>query len=67
MKTSDYVTVMITLTSNSIVHSFFVKQQWQVVDKWEGSGGGLQGKIGFHVPGKDQIGVSDFQFRGESD
>ena len=25
-------------------------------------GGGLQGKFGFHVPGKDQLGVSDFRF-----
>lgn len=62
MKTGDYLTVMIAVTSNSIVHSFFVQQQWQVVDKWETPGGGLQGKVGFHVPGKDQIGVSDFRF-----
>ncbi|MGO9012060.1 MAG: protein kinase domain-containing protein [Bryobacteraceae bacterium] len=67
MKTSDYVSVMITVTPNSIVNSFFVQQRWQVVDKWEKPGGGLQGKIGFHVPGKDQIGVSDFQFHGEPD
>ncbi|MGB9455005.1 MAG: PEGA domain-containing protein [Bryobacteraceae bacterium] len=62
VKTSDYVSIMITVASNSIVHSLFVQQQWQVVDKWERPGGGLQGKIGFHLPGKDQIGVSDFRF-----
>ena len=62
VKTSNYVSIMITVTSNSIVHSLFVQQQWQVVDKWERPGGGLQGKIGFHLPGKDQIGVSEFRF-----
>jgi len=67
MKTSDYVSVMITVTSSSIVHSFFVQQQWQVVDRWERPGGGVQGKIGFHVPGKDQIGVSDFRFTANLD
>ena len=62
IKTNDYVSVTIAVTASSIVHSFFVKQQWQVVDKWETPGGGLQGKFGFHLPGKDQIGVSEFRF-----
>ena len=39
-----------------------VQQQWQAVDKWERPGGALHGKFGFHVPGKDQLGVSDFRF-----
>jgi hypothetical protein len=39
-----------------------VEQKWQEVDKWETPGGGLRGKFGFHVPGKDQLGVSDFRF-----
>lgn len=63
LKANGYVSVMIAVTGNSIVHSFFVKQQWQVVDKWERPGGGLQGKFGFHVPGRDEIGVSDFRFK----
>ncbi len=62
IKAKDYVSVMIAITPGAIVHSFFVQQQWQAVDKWERQGGGLQGKFGFHVPGKDQIGVSDFRF-----
>jgi len=61
IKTKDYVSVMITVTAGSIIHKFYEKE-WQDVDKWERPGGGLQGKFGFHVPGKDQIGVSDFQF-----
>ena len=62
MKISDYVTVMIKVTPSSIVHSFRVQKDWKVADKWDRPGEGLQGKIGFHVPGKDQIGVSQFSF-----
>jgi hypothetical protein len=62
LKVKDYVSVMITTTPGAIVHSFLVEQKWQEVDKWETPGGGLQGKFAFHVPGKDQLGVSDFRF-----
>jgi hypothetical protein len=62
IKTKDYVSVMITVTPGAVVHSFLVQQKWQEVDKWETPGGGLQGKFGFRVPGKDQLGVSDFRF-----
>jgi hypothetical protein len=62
IKTKDYVSVMIAVTPGAVVHSFLVQQKWQEVDKWETPGGGLQGKFGFHVPGKDQLGVSDFRF-----
>ena len=61
-KVSGYVSVMIAVTSGSVVHSLLVDRQWQVVDRLERSGGGLQGKFGFHVPGKDQIGVSEFRY-----
>jgi hypothetical protein len=61
IKTKDWVRIMITVTPSSIVHSFYV-QQWQEVDKWDRPGGGLEGKFGFHVPGKDEIGVSDLRF-----
>jgi hypothetical protein len=62
IKTKDYVSVMIAVTPGAVGHSFLVQQKWQEVDKWEMPGGGLQGKFGFHVPGKDQLGVSDFRF-----
>ena len=62
IKTKDYVSVQVAVTSSSIVHSFLVDRQWHVVDKWDRPGGGLQGKFGFHVPGRDQLGVSDFRF-----
>jgi hypothetical protein len=62
IKIKDYISVQIAVTPTSITHHFLVQNQWQAVDKWERPGGGLQGKFGFHVPGKDQIGVSDFRF-----
>jgi hypothetical protein len=63
IKTKDWVSVMITVTPTSIVHSVSVQQQWQVVDQWDRPGGGLEGKFGFHVPSRDEIGVSDFRFK----
>ena len=62
IKLKDYISVMIAVTPGAITHSFLVERQWQAVDKWERPGGGLQGKFGFHVPGRDQLGVSDFRF-----
>jgi hypothetical protein len=62
IKTKDYVGVQVAVTSTAINHFFLVQGQWQAVDKWDLPGGGLQGKFGFHVPGKDQLGVSDFRF-----
>ncbi|MBZ5586788.1 MAG: PEGA domain-containing protein, partial [Acidobacteriia bacterium] len=59
-KAGDYVSVMIAVTAGSVVHSIFAQQQWRVIDKSERSG--LLGRFGFHIPGKDQIGVSDFRF-----
>ena len=61
-KPDNYLMVTITLTGSSIVHSFVVDGQWHEVDNWQTPGGGVQGKFGFHVPGKDEIGVSDFKF-----
>ena len=48
--------------AGKLKHCPTVQQQWQMVDKWERPGGGLQGKFGFHLPGRDQMGVSDFHF-----
>lgn len=58
----DYFQVKITVTPNSIVHSLYVQGGWKDVDNWERTGGGLDGKFGFHVPGNDRIGVTDFRF-----
>jgi len=62
LKANEYVMVTIAVSGGSIVHSFVVERQWHEVDNWQTPGGGVQGKFGFHVPGKDEIGVSDFKF-----
>ena len=62
IKTSGYVNVMIAVTADAVTHSFFAQQQWRAVDKWETPGGGTRGKFALHIPGRDQIGVSDFRF-----
>jgi hypothetical protein len=57
-----YVTMNITVTGSSIVHNFLVEGKPQTLDKWDVSGGGIQGKFGFHLSGSDQIAVSEFRF-----
>jgi len=59
---ASYVTIMIKVSATSIVHSVRVQNNWEVVDDWARPGGGLQGKLGFYVHGKDQIRVSQFTF-----
>ncbi len=57
------LTVLIAVNGNSCTTSFLVNQQWRVIDSWEKPGGGLVGgRFGFHVPGRDQIALSDFRF-----
>ena len=61
-KINDYTSITVVVTDHSIVHSIYRGKEWLVLDKWDPPGGGLQGKFGFHVSGKDQIAVSEFRF-----
>ncbi len=56
----DFISIAIVLTANTIQHKILQNRQWHVLDSWERQG--LQGIFGFHIPGRDEIALSDFQF-----
>jgi hypothetical protein len=56
----DFISIAIVLTANTIQHKILQNRQWHVLDSWERPG--LQGVFGFHIPGRDEIALSDFQF-----
>ena len=61
----EYVSVGIVLAGNTIQHKILQNRQWHVIDTWERPGAALQGSFGFHIPGRDEIVLSDFQFAPE--
>jgi eukaryotic-like serine/threonine-protein kinase len=54
-------TFVIKIAPQFIVHSIQKGQQWKTLDEWQPADGVPPGKFGFHIPGKDQIGLSDFK------
>jgi hypothetical protein len=61
----DFISIAIVLTPNSIQHKILQNRQWHVIDTWERQGAVLQGSFGFHIPSRDEISLSDFQFTPE--
>jgi serine/threonine protein kinase len=61
----DFISLAIVLTANSIQHRILQDRQWHVIDTWERPGAVLQGSFGLHIPGRDEIVLSDFQFSPE--
>ena len=61
----DFISMAIVLTANSIQHKILQNRQWHVIDTWERPGSVLQGSFGFHIPSRDEIALSDFQFTPE--
>jgi hypothetical protein len=58
----DYVSIRIVAGTDSIAHSVLVGQNWTVLDTWQRTPPEpLEGRFGFHVPGRDQIGLSHFR------
>jgi serine/threonine-protein kinase len=60
-KRDAYNTFSVKITPQSIVHSILRGQQWKQLDDWQPAEGVSAGKFGFHIPGKDQISLSDFK------
>ncbi len=62
------ISVLMIVTANSINTSVQRGGQWSLLDTWERSGptlGGASftnGRVGFYVPGRDQLLLSDFKF-----
>jgi hypothetical protein len=57
----DFISIAIVLSANTIQHRILQNRQWHVIDTWERPGAALQGSFGFHIPGRDEIALSDFQ------
>ncbi|MEX2303389.1 MAG: PEGA domain-containing protein [Bryobacterales bacterium] len=66
MKWNDFLSVDIGVQGGSIVHRVLVDDQWIELDNWKSAGGDFTaGKFGFHIPGRDQVGLSHFAFQPE--
>lgn len=57
----DYNTFNIEITPHGIVHSIARDQQWFMLDRWEPDGGVPEGKFGFYIQGRDEIGLAAFK------
>jgi hypothetical protein len=66
MKWNDFLSVDIGVQGDSIVHRVLVDDKWVELDNWKSAGGNLTaGKFGFHIPSRDQVGLSHFAFQPE--
>ena len=64
MKWNDFLSVDIGVAGDSIVHRVLVNDQWIELDNWKKAGSNLTaGKFGFHIPSRDQVGLSHFVFQ----
>jgi tetratricopeptide (TPR) repeat protein len=57
----DVIGITIVLSANKIQHRVLQKGQWSVIDTWEQPESSLR-SFAFHIPGRDEIALSDFQF-----
>jgi hypothetical protein len=63
MKWDDFLSVDIAVRADSIVHRVLIDDKWVELDNWKQPGSSLTaGKFGFHIPGRDQVGLSHFAF-----
>jgi outer membrane protein assembly factor BamD (BamD/ComL family) len=63
MKWGDFLSVDIAVEGESIVHRLLTDGKWVELDNWRQPSSNLAaGKFGFHIPGRDQIGLSHFAF-----
>jgi hypothetical protein len=63
MKWDDFLSVDIAVQADSIVHRVLIDDKWVELDNWKQPGSSLTaGKFGFHIPSRDQVGLSHFAF-----
>ncbi len=59
----EFIGIGILVTARAIQHRILRAGQWLTLDTWDRPG--TQGSFGFHLPGKDEIALSDFRFTPE--
>jgi len=60
-KREQYNAFTIKITAKEIVTSIQRGGSWHTLDTWEPPGGPAPGKFGFHIQGRDEIGLTDFK------
>jgi hypothetical protein len=58
----DFISIAIVLSAKTIQHRILQNRQWHVIDNWEQPESRLRRSFAFHIPGRDEIALSDFQF-----
>jgi hypothetical protein len=55
--------IRVAVQADSITSYLYKNEEWTAIDTWREPGANfLQGRFGFHVPGRDKIGLSSFTF-----
>ena len=63
LRRNEFLTVRISVTSDSIVQQAKQNGEWVLLDEWKYTNAGFDGgRFGFHVPGRDQIALSFSSF-----
>lgn len=58
------ISIQLRVTPQLIEHRILRDRSWFVIDSWHSSGQPFKiGRFGFHIPGNDQIALSDFSFK----
>jgi serine/threonine-protein kinase len=62
-KLDEFLSIRVEVSPDTIVHRLYRNQDWTVLDTWQVRGASFsQGRFGFHIPGRDKIGLSSFTF-----
>ena len=60
---NGFVSVKVEITPDAILHKVLKGDDWVVIDSFEQTGAGANGgQFGFYIPGRDEIGLSFFNF-----
>ncbi len=60
-KRDDHNAFGLRMSPQAILAAIIKDQNWKTLDDWAPAGGVPAGKFGFHIPGKDQLALSDFR------
>ena len=64
-KRSAYDTFALRITPQGVVNAIRSDPQWETLDDWQPAEGVSTGRFGFHIPGKDQLSLSEFRITQE--
>ena len=63
LSTNEFLTIRMSVSGDSILQQAKQDGEWVLLDEWKHTDAGFAGgRFGFHVPGRDQIGLSSINF-----